>query len=134
MDNNDRDTVDDRGSEDAAGSAPDPKTIGNLVGYEYRSMVIRQLQVTVEWQQTEWLDLAACRAAGIATRQTCRGCPVRAPCLAAALVLDDPAAWRGGLNPGERQALWNRLEHTFHQLRDHDFMQLDRLVDGRSHG
>ena len=121
-------------NDDAAGSMPDAKTIINLVGYEYRSMVIRQLQVTVEWQQTEWLDLAACRTTGTATRQTCRNCPVRAHCLTSALVLDDPAAWRGGLAPAERQALWNRLEHNFHQLRDQDFMQLDRLVDGRSHG
>jgi hypothetical protein len=117
-----------------AGSTPDAALICNLVGCEYRSMVIRQLQVTVEWQQTEWLDLAACRKTGTATRETCRDCPVRAHCLAAALVLDDDADWRGGLNRAERQALWNRLEHAFHQLRDHDFMQLDRLVDGRSHG
>jgi hypothetical protein len=128
-----RDNDSDGGSDPDA-SAPDPRMICNLVGYEYRSMVIRQLQVTVEWQQTEWLDLAACRTTGVATRQTCRGCPVRAHCLAAALVLDDTADWRGGLNPAERHSLWNRLEHTFQQLRDHDFMQLDRLVDGRSHG
>ncbi|GAA3623669.1 WhiB family transcriptional regulator [Microlunatus ginsengisoli] len=129
MDHDDPDTDD-----TVAGSAPDPKIIGQLVGCEYRSMVIRQLQVTVEWQQTEWLDLAVCRPTGTATRDDCRGCPVRAPCLTAALVLDDHANWRGGLNPAQRQALWNRLEHTFHQLRDQDFMQLDRLVDGHSYG
>ncbi len=29
-------------------------------------MVIRQLQITVEWQTLEWLDLAACRNTGTA--------------------------------------------------------------------
>ena len=56
MSDNARDSGD-----DAAGSAPDPKAICNLVGYEYRSMVIRQLQITVEWQQIEWLDLESPR-------------------------------------------------------------------------
>src|SRR4051794_9066576 len=51
---NDRDSGPDTGV-----GPPDPALIRSLVDYEYRSMVIRQLQVTVEWQQTEWLDLAA---------------------------------------------------------------------------
>src|SRR5690349_24548702 len=60
---------------------PDPDLIRHLVSHEYRSMVIRQLQITVEWQSIEWLDLAHCRTAGTATQLTCRRCPVRAPCL-----------------------------------------------------
>lgn len=79
--------------------------IRELVQFEYRSMVIRQLQVTVGWQQIEWLDQAACSPSDVATRQICAGCPVRAPCLAAALAVDDPAPWRGGVNKNEREAL-----------------------------
>ena len=94
-------------------------------------MVIRQLQLTVEWQSLEWLDLAACRQTGTATRDVCRSCPVRAPCLAAAIVTDDPAAWRGGIHRDERDALWEQLESTFLALRDRELMRLDRLVDGR---
>ena len=84
-------------------SPPDQDLLRHLVSYEYRSMVIRQLQITVEWQSIEWLDLAACREAA-ATQQTCRRCPVRAPCLAAAIAIDDPAGWRGGVTRDERSA------------------------------
>jgi hypothetical protein len=108
--------------------------IRDLVCFEYRSMVIRQLQVTVDWQQIEWLDLAACRPSNTATRQTCAGCPVRAHCLAAALAVDDPAEWRGGVSRPEREELWERLESVFIDLRDCDFMRVDRLVDGRGSG
>jgi hypothetical protein len=97
-------------------------------------MVLRQLQVTVEWQQIEWLDYAACRPAGKATRLTCTTCPVRAQCLTAALAVDDPAEWRGAVSRAEREELWERLEAAFNELRDRDFIRLDRLVDGRGIG
>jgi hypothetical protein len=97
-------------------------------------MVLRQLQVTVEWQQTEWLDYAACRRTGQATRSICTACPVRAQCLTAALAVDDPAEWRGAVSRDEREELWERLEAAFNELRDREFMQLDRLVDGRAVG
>ncbi|MBA3529714.1 MAG: WhiB family transcriptional regulator [Propionibacteriaceae bacterium] len=109
---------------------PDPQQIAGLVGFEYRSMVLRQLQITVEWQQIEWLDFAACRRSGVATRQTCIGCPVRAQCLAAALAVDDQAGWRGAVSRPEREDLWGQLEAAFLALRDKNFMHLDRLVDG----
>jgi hypothetical protein len=82
-----------------ATATPDRRLIAGLVAVEYRSMVLRQLQVTVEWQQTEWLDYAACRRTGQATRSTCTACPVRAQCLTAALAIDDPAEWRGSCGP-----------------------------------
>ena len=116
---------------DATGP-PDVDLIRDVVGYEYRSMVIRQLQITVEWQSLEWLDLAACRQTGTATRAQCRSCPVRAPCLTAAIVIDDPAPWRGGVARDERDLLWGQLESAFVTLRDRELMRLDRLVDGRS--
>ena len=113
-------------------SPPDPELIRHLVSYEYRSMVIRQLQITVEWQSIEWLDLARCRTSAAATQQACRRCPVRAPCLAAAMAIDDRATWRGGVTRDERIVLWEQLESAFLNARDHDFTRLDRLVDGRS--
>ncbi|HET9871328.1 MAG TPA: WhiB family transcriptional regulator [Propionibacteriaceae bacterium] len=94
-------------------------------------MELRQLQVTVVWQQIEWLDFAACRRGRPATRDTCAGCPVRAECLSAALAADDEAEWRGGVSPDERKDLWQALEQAFVTLRDREFMHLDRLVDGR---
>lgn len=112
-------------------SVLDRTLIRDLVQFEYRSMVIRQLQVTVEWQQIEWLDRAACSPYVAATRQTCAGCPVRAPCLTAALATSDPAPWRGGVCHSEREELWERFESVFIDLRDRTFMHLDRLVDGR---
>lgn len=112
----------------------DTGTLRNLISLEYRSMVIRQLQVTVEWQQIEWLDSAACRPSKVTTRQTCASCPVRAPCLAAAIAVDDRAEWRGGVSRQEREELWERLESVFNDLRGRSFMQIDRLVDGRGSG
>ena len=126
--------MDDDTTAEPAGVPPDGRLICDLVGFEYRSMVIRQLQVTVEWQLVEWLDLAACRHKGTATPRTCAGCPVRAPCLTAALVLDDPAPWRGGVSRDEREQLWEQLECAFLRLRDASFMRHDRLVDGRGIG
>jgi hypothetical protein len=117
-----------------ATATPDRRLIAGLVAVEYRSMVLRQLQVTVDWQQTEWLDYAACRRTGQATRSTCAACSVRAQCLTAALAIDDPAEWRGAVSRAEREELWERLEAAFNELRDRDFMQLDRLVDGRGIG
>lgn len=124
---------DDPDATQAVASPPDQDLLRHLVSYEYRSMVIRQLQITVEWQSIEWLDLAACREAA-ATQQTCRRCPVRAPCLAAAIAIDDPAGWRGGVTRDERIGLWEQLESAFQNLRDLEFTRLDRLVDGRSAG
>ena len=112
----------------------DNALIRDLVEFEYRSMVIRQLQITVEWQQIEWLDQAACSPSGVATQQSCAACPVRAPCLTAALAADDPAPWRGGVCWSEREELWKHLELMFTDLRDRSFMHLDRLVDGRGSG
>ena len=116
-------------------SVLDEASLRDLVEFEYRSMVIRQLQITVEWQQIEWLDQAACSLSGVvATQQTCACCPVRAPCLAAALAASDPAPWRGGICHSEREELWEYLESVFTALRDSSFMHLDRLVDGRGTG
>ena len=113
----------------------DGALIRSLVEFEYRSMVIRQLQITVEWQQIEWLDQASCLPYGlIATQRTCARCPVRSPCLAAALAVDDPAPWRGGICQEERTELWQHLESVFTSLQDCGFMRLDRLVDGRGGG
>ena len=112
----------------------DREMVRDLVCFEYRSMVIRQLQVTVDWQQIEWLDLAACGPSNTATRQTCAGCPVRAQCLAAALAVNDPAEWHGGVIRREREELWECLESVFIDLRDRDFMRVDRLVDGQGSG
>src|SRR5690349_25002853 len=95
-------------------------------------MVIRQLQITVEWQSIEWLDLAHCRTAGTATQLTCRRCPVRAPCLAAAISIDDQAQWRGGVSRDERVNLWEQLETVVLNLHDHALTPLDRRGDGRS--
>jgi Transcription factor WhiB len=120
--------------DDGSSGVLDVATIRNLARFEYRSMVIRQLQVTVEWQHIEWLDLAACSESRAATRETCGGCSVRAPCLTAALAWDDPAPWRGGLCRDEREELWEHLNSTFTTLRDRSFMHLDRLVDGRGSG
>ena len=50
------------------------------------------------------------------------------------LAVDDPAEWRGAVSRAEQEELSERLETAFNELRDRDFMRLDRLVDARGTG
>ncbi|MBA8792869.1 hypothetical protein FHX74_000463 [Friedmanniella endophytica] len=109
----------------------DGSVIMTLAEQQYRASVIRQLQISVDWQLVEWVDGAACRDSGRADRPTCARCPVRAECLAAALVAGDTAEWRGGADREERAGLWEDLERVYLGHRDRGFMQLDRSLTGR---
>jgi hypothetical protein len=107
-----------------ATAMPDKRLVVDLVAFEYRSMVLQQLQVSVEWQQTEWFDSAVCqRTARPAIRPASlvRYGPNALP--PPALAVDDPAEWRGAVSLAEQEELSERLETAFN--RDRDFMQLD---------
>ena len=65
-------------------------------------------------------------------RPALAACPC--PCLTAALPIDNPAPWRGGVCRIEREEMWEHLESAFTNLRDCSFMHLDRLIDGRGTG
>lgn len=97
----------------------------DLVVFEYRSLVVRRLQVTAEWRVLEWTDEAVCAGAAEATRSMCDRCPVAAQCLAAAIASDDRSEWRGGLCRAERERLWTGLERTYREVRDFELMRLD---------
>lgn len=115
------------------GSAPvDRDRLGDLVVFEYRSLVVRRLGVTAEWRVLEWTDSAACADQTSATAAMCRRCPVVGECLAAAVASDDRAEWRGGLNRADREELWTGMEQTYREVRDLELMRLDvnRLING----
>lgn len=103
----------------------------DLVVFEYRSLVVRRLQVTAEWRVLEWTDEAACADAAEATPSMCSRCPVVAQCLAAAIASDDRSQWRGGVSRAERERLWVGLERTYREVRDFELMRLD--VDRLAH-
>lgn len=112
--------------------ALDGERLLDLVRYEYRSLVVRRLQVTAEWRVLEWVEAAACTGQQTATRAVCDDCPVKSECLAAALATDDRAEWRGGLNLADRQHIWKGLERTYREVRDFELLRLDadRLMGG----
>jgi len=103
----------------------DHQRLVDLVVFEYRSLVVRRLGVTAEWRVLEWTDAAACADQSVATPDLCRGCPVIAECLAAAIASDDRAEWRGGINRADREQLWAGLERTYREVRDFELMRLD---------
>ncbi len=90
-----------------ADSAPvNRQRLVDLTVFEYRSMVVRRLGVTAEWRGVDWTDDAACVDYPAATPELCGRCPAVAECLAAAVVSDDRAEWRGGLSRADRERLW----------------------------
>jgi len=96
-----------------------------LVGFEYRSLVVRRLGVTAEWRVLEWTADAACRESGASSPRVCNQCSVAPECLAAAISTDDPAEWRGRLSRADREHLWSGLERTYREVRDFELMRLD---------
>jgi hypothetical protein len=65
---------------------PSRQRLAELVYFEYRSMVMRRLDVTAEWRGLEWTADAACASKdGAADGQACSRCPVTGECLAAAM-------------------------------------------------
>jgi hypothetical protein len=97
----------------------------DLTVFEYRSLVMRRLGVTAEWRGLDWADDAACTDHAAATPDLCDRCPAIAECLAAAVVSDDRAGWRGGLHRTDRERLWAGLERTYREVRDFELMRMD---------
>jgi len=100
--------------------------LAQLVSFEYRSLVLRRLDVTVEWRGLQWTEDAVCTYnAGTANGAACSRCPVAGPCLAAAIATDDIAGWRGGLSRADRECLWAGMERTYRDLCDLELMRVD---------
>lgn len=99
--------------------------LAELVYFEYRSMVMRRLDVTAEWRGLEWTADAACTSKyGAADGQACSRCPVTGECLAAAIATDDIAGWRGGLSRSDRECLWAGMERTYRDVCDLERMRV----------
>ena len=79
---------------------PSRQRLAQLVYFEYRSMVMRRLEVTAEWR-----------------------CPVTGECLAA-IATDDIAGWRG-LSRCDRECLWAGMERTYRDVCDLELMRID---------
>ena len=93
--------------------------------FEYRSLVVARLGVTVEWRGLDWTDRAACAGHAESTPGLCGRCPVAGECLAAAVTTDDTAEWRGSLSRADREHLWAAMERTHRDLRDLELMRMD---------
>ena len=105
---------------------PSRVRLAQLVSFEYRSLVLRRLDVTVEWRGLEWTEDAVCTYnAGTANGAACSRCPVAGQCLAAAIATDDIAGWRGGLSRADRECLWAAMERTYRDLFDLELMRVD---------
>ncbi len=76
----------------------------------YRQLILQDAGLPEAWADVTWLEEAACRYAANPDFGMCEACPVVEECLAAALLLDDPARVRGGLDRRTRSQLWIGLE------------------------
>ena len=105
---------------------PSRQRLADLVVFEYRSLVMRRLDVTAEWRGLEWTGDAACTYQdGAADGQACSRCPVAGECLAAAIATDDIAGWRGGLSRPDRQCLWAGMERAYRDVCDLELLRID---------
>lgn len=77
---------------------------------EYRCLVLQNSDLDDSWRDLDWVHDAPCGGFLRAAPEMCSGCPVVHQCLAAALVTDDHADWRGGMSRAQRFALWLELE------------------------
>jgi hypothetical protein len=76
----------------------------------YRQLILQDAGLPEAWADTTWVEEAACRYAAKPDYGMCEACPVVEECLAAALLLDNPARLRGGLDRRTRSQLWVGLE------------------------
>jgi len=105
---------------------PSRQRLARLVYFEYRSRVMRRLEVAAEWRGLEWTGDAACTYKdGASGGEACSRCPVTGECLAAALATDDIAGWRGGLSRSDRECLWAGMERTYRDVCDLELMRVD---------
>lgn len=105
---------------------PSRQRLADLVVFEYRSLVIRRLDVTANWRGLEWTGDAACTSKDVAADgEACSRCPVTGECLAAAIATDDIAGWRGGLSRTDRERLWAGMERTYRDGCDLQLMRID---------
>jgi hypothetical protein len=107
---------------------PSRALLAQMVYFEFRSMVMRRLEVTAEWRGLEWTTDAVCTYNdGTANGEACARCPVTGECLAAAIATDDIADWRGGLSRADRECLWAGMERTYRDVCDLELMRTDPL-------
>jgi hypothetical protein len=83
---------------------------------EYRQLVLQHSDLPASWRNLGWLDRAACRYVLAPDHGMCEACPVSRDCLTAALLLDDQALLRDGLDRSERVDLWMVLEAFAQQI------------------
>lgn len=105
-------------------SQPQPAQLLELVAYQYRSLVVRRLDVTLERHGLSWLAATACSHTGAASEETCSTCVVWDEYLTAALSSDDAQRHPLPRDP-EEVHLWIGLERTSTAQRDLELVRLD---------
>src|SRR4051794_14283778 len=102
---------------------PSRQRLVQLLDLEYRTLVMRRLDVTAGWRGLEWTVDAVCTYEdGSADGAACSRCPVMGECLAAAIATDDIAGRPGGLSRSDRECLWAGMERTYRDLCDLELM------------
>src|SRR5947209_5427228 len=97
-------------------AADNRAVLDQFARWEYRQLVLEHSELPACWRNLDWLDQAACRYSLAPDHGMCEACPVARDCLAAALLVDDQARLRGGLDRSERAELWPMLEAFAQQI------------------
>jgi hypothetical protein len=97
-------------------AADNREVLAEFARLEYRQLVLQHSDLPASWRNLGWLDRAACRYVLTPDHGMCEACPVVKDCLAAALLVDDEARLRAGLDQSERAELWTVLEAFAQQI------------------
>ncbi|TDT29086.1 transcription factor WhiB [Naumannella halotolerans] len=82
--------------------------VWTVARWDYRAHVVTNA-LSDRWRRVGWVSAAACSDQA-ATVELCAVCPVASECLAAALIIEDPAPLRAGHTVRDRLVLWQELE------------------------
>lgn len=93
-----------------------PSDVVGFLRAEYRACVVED--IGINWRCPRWIAEASCSTGVEPSRALCAVCPVKAECLLTAMVLDDAAPIRGGLNRQERAAAFVAAEQDAFRLDD----------------
>lgn len=109
------------------------KRLDQYAVWEYRAFIVENAGLSDAWRNTAWMDEASCRDR-LPTTEMCETCPVVDECLAVALVTNDHAPLRAGLDASERLAWFEVLDEAAQELDPWLAERRAQLQDHRTSG